>query len=115
MSQLRAISRAAVAAAETDDCGCFVKTVGEYADSLQSLGELAGIDIYSAPHRKLAALAIDNGLVYKPCGAGGGDLGAVMSACGRSLDRFVSQASASGCPPVDISIHPDGVRTIGSF
>lgn len=115
MAQMGSVSAAAIAAAGAADCTHFIDAVGEYARNLDSLGRQADIEIFSAPHRELYALAFGSGLVYKPCGAGGGDLGVVMGVCSDDVDRFAAQAEKSGYPPVDISTDPEGVRTIRSF
>lgn len=115
MDAMRGIAKNAVAAARTGDCAAFLDEIAAYSVRLQDLGKRSGIEIYSPPHRTLAALAIESGLVYKPCGAGGGDLGVILGADAEGADRLAARAEESGYPPIDISISPDGVRTIGSF
>ena len=112
---MRRVSTFAIAAARDDDCDRFLDAVNEYARCLDNLGEQTEIEIYSPPHRALSSLAIDSGLVYKPCGAGGGDLGVVMGTGDDSINRFVAQAEEAGYPSIDISIDPEGARTIRSF
>lgn len=115
MGEMRRKAHTGVAAARAGDCGRFLDGIAEYAVCLRDLGKRSGIEIYSPPHRTLAALAIESGLVYKPCGAGGGDLGVILGADAERVDRLAARADESGYPPIDISISPDGVRTIGSF
>jgi len=114
MDQMADVSTVAVNAAGEDDCARFLGAVSAYGRCLEDLGKRADIDVYSRPHRRLSALAFDSGLVYKPCGAGGGDLGVVLGADADGIDRFIVQADAAGYPPIDISIDPAGVRTIRS-
>lgn len=114
MGRMGEVSTVAVAAADEGDSERFRDAVEAYARCLEDLGKEADIDIYSLPHRRLAALALESRLVYKPCGAGGGDLGIVLGAHVEGVDRFIAQAEDSGFPPIDISIDPEGVRTIRS-
>jgi phosphomevalonate kinase len=115
VDNMRRVSSSAIAAAGDDDCDRFLDAVNEYARCLDNLGEQTEIEIYSPPHRALSLLAIDSGLVYKPCGAGGGDLGVVMGTGDDSINRFIAQAEEAGYPSIDISIDPKGARTIRSF
>jgi len=49
--------------------------LAQYVGALKALDDAAEIGIYSAEHTDIEAAAADHQLVYKPCGAGGGDLG----------------------------------------
>ena len=62
--------------------------LARYAAALDSMDQAAGIGIYSAEHRACQQIAEANGVVYKPCGAGGGDLGIAISDEPDQLDRF---------------------------
>jgi phosphomevalonate kinase len=115
MDQMRSTAEAASAAARADDGGGFLDAAARYAEHLDALGTRAGIGLFSGPHRELSALAFEIGLVYKPCGAGGGDVGVAMCNAREVIDRFVSRAARSGYPAIDFSIRPEGVRTIRSI
>lgn len=58
----------------------FLENVRSFRQGLESLGEAAGIDIVSAPHRRLSSIASQTGAVYKPSGAGAGDIGVAFAA-----------------------------------
>ncbi|MEM7097508.1 MAG: hypothetical protein AAF541_04550 [Pseudomonadota bacterium] len=80
-----------------------------YIDALNQLDQEAGIGIYSRSHQTLAQIADEFGLLYKPCGAGGGDLG-IAIAQGSVPAEFVTRVHQSGfaTPALEISQH--GVR-----
>lgn len=84
--------------------------LGVYAQRLQSLGEACGIDIMSAEHRRLARLARTFGIVYKSCGAGGGDVGVALSTDPERLADFKRAAGALGFEVVDTGIDPQGLQ-----
>lgn len=81
-----------------------------YIRALKRLDRAANLGIYSAPHLALERLAAAEGLIYKPCGAGGGDVGmAVADAPGR-LAGFAAAARAAGYTPLNLEAARQGVR-----
>ena len=107
------ITESAVQSARRGDAGGFLDAAREYAAGLQRLGHAAGLDIVSAAHRGAASVARQAGVVYKPSGAGGGDLGIALSDDPTRLQRFEQELYCQdmNCVP----LHPDGfgVRTEG--
>ena len=55
-----------------------VASFADYNDALQSFSDDYGLDIFAGGHNEMTALASDCGIVYKPCGAGGGDIGVAL-------------------------------------
>lgn len=78
-----------------------------YVDALQRFDVDHDLGIFDAGHGRLAALARDAGLVYKPAGAGGGDIGVLFAGDGTALDRFISdhRLAALAC-----QLDPEGSR-----
>lgn len=79
MNELTVIAEAAVNALARADGASLIEAAAAYADGLRALGAASGVAIYSDEHVAIAALAAEAGLVYKPCGAGGGDIGVVLA------------------------------------
>ena len=79
MRQLTETAEAATAALARGEGVALVEAAAVYAAGLRELGEASGVSIYSDEHRQIAALAANAGVVYKPCGAGGGDVGVVLA------------------------------------
>lgn len=86
----------------------FLEAVAEFAEALDAIGRQAGIEIVSAPHRELARLAAESGVVYKSCGAGGGDLGVALSEDPERLGAFGRQVSRSGALPLHLAVAESG-------
>jgi phosphomevalonate kinase len=84
-----------------------------YVGALEHLDAAAKLGIYSDGHRTLRRLASQAGVVYKPCGAGGGDLGAAFAAEPAAADRFAALATDHGFLPVALEIAPHGIEVTG--
>lgn len=63
------------------DEAAFLSAFSRYRGALEQLGEAAGADIVSAPHRALHSATRNTGMYYKSCGAGGGDIGLLVAPC----------------------------------
>jgi len=60
-----------------------------YIEHLRAFGVDHGLGIFDAGHEQLSQEAAVAGLVYKPCGAGGGDVGILLGASNAQLDEFM--------------------------
>ena len=87
----------------------FIAALGEYAAVLQRLDRAAGIGIYGEGHVTAQALAASCRVVYKPSGAGGGDMGLALATDAERLAAFRAAASGTGLMVVDLEVGVDGV------
>ena len=111
MDALTATAQAAVAAIDTADSAAFLGHARRYADDLRALGQASGVSIWSAEHEAIGAIAhAHDGVVYKPCGAGGGDVGVVFAMNPDSLAAAVAALAASGFANVPLAVDPTGLR-----
>ena len=82
-----------------------------YVDVLSDFDQANELGIFSAGHDKLAELARGmEGCVYKPCGAGGGDIGMAIANGERALDEFTLAAEEYGFAPLDAVLDVVGLR-----
>lgn len=67
-----------------------------YKDALRHFDADCALGIFEAGHAHLADAASGHGAVYKPCGAGGGDVGIALAATEESLASFTELAGSFG-------------------
>jgi phosphomevalonate kinase len=111
-------SRAALAdAAEANavawrsaDGAAILSANGEYVVALQQFSVDHDLGIFEAGHDALVRDAMTHKLVYKPCGAGGGDIGVALATSADMLDDFVARAQSAGFERLDIAMDVDGAR-----
>ena len=110
LDELATISARGVQAVIRNDAAAFLSSLHDYALALAAFGEAGGVDIASAGHRALAALAADRGGVYKSCGAGGGDVGVTFGVDDEGLREFAAGAVQAGFPVIALDVDPHGLR-----
>ena len=81
-----------------------------YNSALKILDKAARLGVYSAPHLAAERLAKAAGLVYKPCGAGGGDVGLAVAEAPEPLLRFAASAQALGFAVLNLQTARQGVH-----
>lgn len=96
------------ASANVCDAGELFEACRAYADAMIALEEVMGVDIMTAPHRRLAELGRRCGVVYKSCGAGGGDLGIALARDPDRLGAFETGVSDCDGVPLNLAISDSG-------
>lgn len=105
--ELRRLVECARAAAEAR--GSFLVPLAQYVDALDALDRAARIGIFSEAHRTATSLASRHGVLYKPCGAGGGDMGVALAEDPDALDAFRTAVTRAGLHVVSAAIDPGGL------
>lgn len=86
-----------------------VASLREYAAALQRFSVDHDLGVFDAGHRELFDEAERRGLVYKPCGAGGGDIGVVFALQRAEIADFADRARNAGFILMDIQPDLSGV------
>ena len=81
----------------------------DYCEQLHQFSVDHDLGIFDAGHAELWQAASAAGLTYKPCGAGGGDIGILLGMDKVELDAFTSKHSGD-CSVLDCEMSPTGVR-----
>lgn len=94
------------------DAGSIMTALGEWTGSLQRFDTECGLGIFAAGHGDLSDLAASRGVVYKPCGAGGGDLGLALASDEEALAGFSDAASQAGFQALDLALDTAGLDIV---
>ncbi|MEM7430820.1 MAG: hypothetical protein AAF351_02655 [Pseudomonadota bacterium] len=109
----RTLYRAAQHVAEYwqgDDLSRLLSSLAHYVTVLRAFDIDHRLGIFDAGHRELMEIAESMNLLYKPCGAGGGDLGIVLYEADTDIAPLLARAKGVGFEPLDMSIDPEGWR-----
>ena len=90
-----------------------MESLSHYRLTLQNFDDAADLGIYSGSHRKLDELAMKSQVVYKPCGAGGGDIGVAFSRDAQALQHFSELAEQHSFQTLALEIADHGVQPTG--
>jgi phosphomevalonate kinase len=115
LSDLAELAAAGDAAALAGDRRALLGAVSAYGDALRRFGAASGIEIYGPAHERLAALARAHGAVYKPCGAGGGDVGVACSDDAAALDALRVTVEDAGFRALALAVDPVGLQVQSSL
>lgn len=91
-----------------------IGVLGDYVRALQRFDSERRIGIFGAGHAELLQHARPSGVVYKPCGAGGGDIGAVFATDPEAAAEFVSRATGLGFRNLELRLDDNGVTTMNT-
>ena len=109
--ELARCSKSAILAIDTGSAADALDALGRYVEALESFDRMHEVGIFAAGHDALVAAArAQRECVYKPCGAGGGDIGVALALCQEELREFSATARSLGFRALDIEIDPKGVQ-----
>ncbi len=109
-SQLAEVAASTALAWQSGDADAVIRASEQYVHALKSFSVDHGLGIFEAGHDVLVDDALTNGFVYKPCGAGGGDVGIALALDSATLDAFAKRAELVGFRRLDIGIDKIGVQ-----
>ena len=87
---------------EAKDCESILGLMQKYNIFMQQLDEMYHLGIYTNEHRILANLANKLEIFYKPSGAGGGDLGFLLTKNIEKLKKFNAKLTDSNFKLIDL-------------
>ncbi len=109
MNQLITVSKRAVRALEHRDADGFIDAADQQYRLLTHLTARSGVPIITVVDQKLATMAQNGGGVYKPSGAGGGDIGLVLTDTPEKLVAIEKTISDAGYHVLDVKWGAEGV------
>lgn len=108
MAKLGAISASAVLALRARATQSFIGLTNDYAMALRHFGDACGLEIYSPAQKRLADMAVQADVSYKPCGAGG-DFGVVFAEDSERLATFESAIVRADMHVIPLPLDSQGV------
>ncbi len=108
MTHLADLSFAGCHAVINEEIGRFLEIVAQYCQTLGELGDLCGAPILSSEHAAIRDIVTAEGAVYKPSGAGGGDLGIALATEGTVLERVAARLAIAQYPVIDVKVAHEG-------
>jgi phosphomevalonate kinase len=109
MARLMETSRIGIAAFREKQIGRFLMAVNRYYRQLVDLSIHSDLPIVSPVHQQLALIAFSHTSVYKPSGAGGGDMGLFFTTSSRQMRRLTKSYQAAGFKVFDVMLGAAGV------
>jgi phosphomevalonate kinase len=110
MGGMTEISSAGCEALKTGKTAFFLEIVRQYYQKMDELGKRCDIPIISAEHRRIAGIVQSNGAVYKPSGAGGGDLGIAFGLSREVIKNCGTELGKAGFKTIDIRTVSNGIQ-----
>ncbi len=90
--------------------GAILERLRAYTEALHRFSGDHGLGVFEGGHQALVDEAQGRGLVYKPCGAGGGDVGIVLAESRAAALDFAALARSRGFEPLRAARDPRGVQ-----
>lgn len=90
------------------DVRLFLKNLAYLNQYVLEFDRTSKLGIYGEAHRTALAIANDVGVLYKPCGAGGGDTGIALSDDPSTLAMFEQNAAREGLNLLNLKIENHG-------
>ncbi len=112
----RLVDAAEAAVAGIGDATTFVARFADYGAALARFDRDAKLDIFGARHKRVAELASCAGVRYKPCGAGGNDIGLALATDEQAMTHFegvvgtVGVSARQGFEPIGLRLADVGLR-----
>lgn len=104
------LDAATATANSTDNSQRFLENLARFIQQLWQLDRRANIGIWGEQHKTCQKIAESLKILYKPCGAGGGDTGMAVSTDENLLESFSAQVRSIGLIPLNFEGDPNGIR-----
>jgi len=112
-----ALAPSATAAADawrSGDPAIVLESMQLFLEQLEAFDRRSGVGVFDAGHADMVATAAGfEGVLYKPCGAGGGDVGIALSVDREALRAFTSAAAGRGFTLIKARLDPRGLQFEG--
>lgn len=108
---MQALQDAAMLILPQADLDGWLMAATSFIATLKQFAAQTNLPIFCSPHSELMTLAQEYGILYKPTGAGGGDLGVAMATNQPALQAFCAQAINLGLQTISLNVDPVGLQS----
>lgn len=109
LASMASLAESGARAAAAGDTATLLNVMDAYGRAYGELGEASGVDLLTPAHGRLLEIVTEAGGVYKPSGAGGGDVGLAFAPA--PVEQPVRQAiAAAGYEILPLHIGAPGLR-----
>lgn len=110
MKEMSKVSSEGAGALASRQLAQFFRSIQAYYRLMDKLGQMSDAPIVSPPHRRIAEIVYAGDAVYKPSGAGGGDLGVAFSDSQKALKTCAAQLHQAGFGIIDLNFISNGLQ-----
>jgi phosphomevalonate kinase len=110
MGELSELSKNGCDALENENTSNFLEISDQYFYALRQLGDYSDIEIISDAHQKIRDIVHSAGGVYKPSGAGGGDIGIALADSPAVQQKIKEELSHSNFQILNLNPEYSGTR-----
>ncbi len=108
------LSERAIDATRRADAARLVDLAREAFEAMVRLSHEAGVEVVTAAERRLAAALEGTRVAYKPSGAGGGEIGLLLSTDPGAMEEALTLAQSRGMSPLPVAtLGVPGARVMG--
>jgi len=111
VNEMKSVADAGSLAFQQQNVSEFLESIHHYHLLMQKLGEEIDAPIVTDEHLKMANLAAEMDAVYKPSGAGGGDIGICFADSPATFPDLKNKIKKAGFEPLDLTFEPNGLQT----
>jgi phosphomevalonate kinase len=109
ITRLKVLSESGCVMYKEKNIADFIDVIHDYYKVLDDFSKLSNIPIVSEIHTKVAEIVYTNGGVYKPSGAGGGDIGLAFSDSSNVLENIEKELSQQSIKTLPLEISTQGI------
>ncbi|OQX89065.1 hypothetical protein B6D60_00100 [candidate division KSB1 bacterium 4484_87] len=110
VTEMKFVADAGKQAFRKQDISGFLDSINQYNLLMKKLGEDINAPIVSEEHLRMANLASEIGVAYKPSGAGGGDIGLCFADSEEKFSDLKKASKAAGFEPLDLNFESSGIH-----
>lgn len=112
MNRMYKISALGIEALKQKNTLRYLEAVKEYYNEMKNLGNKSSTPIVSKNHQEISDLVTTSGGVYKPSGAGGGDLGVAFSNSLKTQEVISKNLENTNFKIINLDIAEKGIQII---